>query len=83
MKTSEKLAQELHAVGLFEMEAKAREGYYDDFRSPLDTPIIQLVNDLRAKGANSLADRAMSGAFDASKAEATEWFQKEGYKHVG
>jgi hypothetical protein len=64
MKASEKLAQALHAEGLFEMEAKAREGYYGDFTSPLATPIMQLVNDLQARGATELAKRAMNGAFD-------------------
>ena len=81
MRTTEKLAQELHALGLFDMEKKAREGYYDDFKSPLATPIIQLVNDLNSVGATSLAKRAMNGAFDASKEEAEEWFSKEG-KHL-
>jgi len=64
MKVSEKLAQALHAEGLFDMEAKARDGYYGDFTSPLATPIMQLVQDLRAKGALKLADRAMDGEFD-------------------
>jgi hypothetical protein len=64
MKAAEKLAQALHAEGLFDMEAKAREGYYGDFTSPLATPIMQLVKDLQAKGARALAERAMDGEFD-------------------
>jgi len=64
MKASEKLAQALHAEGLLDMEAKAREGYYGDFTSPLAMPITQLVKDLQAKGARKLADRAMDGEFD-------------------
>jgi hypothetical protein len=64
MKASEKLAQALHAAGLLEMEAKAREGYYGDFTSPLATPIMQLVKDLQDKGATDLANRAMEGEFD-------------------
>lgn len=68
--TAEKLAQVLHAAGLFEMEKKARGGYYDDFRSPLATPIVQLVNDLRAAGQHDLAHRAMNGEWDGTKEEA-------------
>lgn len=64
MKTSEKLAQALHAEGLFDMERKAREGYYGDFTSPLAMPITQLVRDLQAKGAMKLAEDAMNGEFD-------------------
>ena len=76
--TSERLAQVLHAAGLRDMEAKARSGYYDDYRSPLATPIVQLVRDLEAQGQHDLAKRAMSGEFDGSREEAEEWFQKEG-----
>lgn len=83
MKTSEKLAQVLHAEGLFDMEKRARDGYYDDFESPLATPIVQLVNDLRACGASELANRATNGAFDSTKEEAEAWFQKEGKDLVG
>lgn len=76
--TSERLAQALHAAGLFEMEKKAREGYYDDFKSPLMMPIVQLVNDLKAEGAVELAHRAMNGDFDATKEEARAWYDQEG-----
>jgi hypothetical protein len=64
MKVSERLAQALHSRGLLEMEEKAREGYYGDFTSPLATPIMQLVADLRANGSEDLALRAMNGEFD-------------------
>jgi hypothetical protein len=60
------------------MEKKARDGYYDDYDSPLSMPIHQLVNDLNARGALDLAQRAMNGAFDATKEEAEEWFKKKG-----
>lgn len=64
MQAAEKLAQALHAEGLLDMEEKARAGYYGDFTSPLATLIMQLVNDLQARGALTLAKRAMNGAFD-------------------
>lgn len=76
--TSEKLAQALHAEGLFDMEKKAREGYYDDYKSPLATPKMQLVADLNREGREKLAYRAMNGEFDSTKEEAEEWFRKEG-----
>ena len=80
--TCEKLAQALHAEGLFAMESKAREGYYDDYRSPLVTPIVQLVTDLRAAGKHELAKRAMNGEFDGTREEADEWFAREGHKLI-
>ena len=76
--TSERLAQVLHAEGLFHMETKARYGYYDDFKSPLETPIVQLVRDLQAAGKDALAKRAMDGEFDATKEESEAWFAREG-----
>jgi len=76
--TSERLAQVLHSEGLFEMEKKARSGYYDDFKSPLATPIVQLVIDLEAAGKRELANRARNGEFDATKQEAEAWFEREG-----
>jgi hypothetical protein len=64
LKASERLAQILHTLGEFEMEKKAREGYYGDFTSPLAMPITQLVRDLQARGHNGLANRAVEGEFD-------------------
>ena len=64
MKVSERLAQVLHGEELFEMEKRAREGYYGDFTSSLAMPITQLVLDLRAAGKEELARRAMDGEFD-------------------
>ena len=78
MKTKEKLAQVLHASGLFDMEVRARRGEYDDYESDSATPIIDLVNVLNAKGHSDLARRVMNGEFDGTKEEAEEWFEKEG-----
>ena len=76
--TSERLARALEGAGLYEMAKKARTGYYDDFRSPLATPIVQLVQDLRAHGKHDLARRAMNGEFDATREEAEAWYEREG-----
>ena len=76
--TKERLAQVLHSAGLLDMEKAARAGRYDDFESESATPMIDLVNDLRAFGNHALATRAMNGEFDATKDEAEAWYQREG-----
>src|ERR1039458_7394328 len=52
MKTSERLAQALHARGEFEMEKRVRSGYYGE---PISPPPKQLVGDLTARGHKDLA----------------------------
>lgn len=64
MKAKERLAAALGEAGLVAMSERAARGYYADFESPLTFPITQLVTDLRAAGANELAQRAMDGDFD-------------------
>ncbi len=83
--TKEKLAQVLHAAGLFGMEKLARAGWYDDFESESATPINDLVAALREvsdanPGDNDLRDqtmklavRAMEGEWDGTKEEAEAW----------
>jgi hypothetical protein len=78
LSTKERLAQVLHAEGLFEMERSARAGRFDDFESESATPIVDLVTHLRAAGRNDLAARAMVGEFDSTKEEAEAWYQREG-----
>lgn len=79
MSTKEKLISALTNAGAPQsMVNKARAGYYDDFESPIATPITSLVLDLRAAGLNDLAVRAMDGDFDATKEEAEAWYQREG-----
>ncbi len=64
MKAKERLAAALSEAGLVAMSERAATGYYADFESPLATPIMQLVSDLREAGAHDLARRAMEGDFD-------------------
>jgi hypothetical protein len=52
---------------------QARKGYYDDFKSDLATPIVQLVQDARKAGLEGIAERAMNGEFDATKEESDAW----------
>ena len=76
--TSERLAAVLEEHHLFDMAAKAKQGYYDDYRSPLATPIAQLVLDLFAIRRPDLAERAMAGEWDGSKEEADMWWRSQG-----
>lgn len=80
MHTKDILAKTLEEVGLHEMAAKASEGYYHDFLSPLDTPCIQLMHDLQAHlmanprpEITKLIERHVNGDFDASNEESDEW----------
>ena len=76
MHTKDFLAQELEKAGLADMAAKARDGYYHDFLSPLGDPAIQLAADLAAAGtpeARALRARHLDGEFDASLEESDEW----------
>lgn len=85
--TTAKLARALEKIpgvpaGMIQ---RARDGYYHDYLSPLDTPEIKLVADLRelagrpATPRNSrpllraLANAVIDGQYDASKEESDEW----------
>lgn len=74
--SKERLAAALAETGdpkLTKMIERARAGYYHDFESPLATPIMELVKDLRRAGRHDLAKRAAEGEFDATKEEADAW----------
>jgi hypothetical protein len=63
----EKLAVELETLKLIQMAAKARVGYYSDFDSPLATPKMALVQEIRqcvGDAGEPLARRVMEGEFD-------------------
>lgn len=80
MKTKERLAAELEKQGCPpEMVSRAAAGYYDDFESPIATPCTQLVHDLRGLKKLELAERVISGEFDAPKEEADAWMEREGH----
>jgi hypothetical protein len=66
------------------MIRRAERGYYHDYLSPLATPEVALVTELRhaanrapnqaaARKLTDLARDVMAGKHDASKAEADEW----------
>ena len=74
--TKERLAAALGEAGLSVMQQRAAAGYYDDFESPLATPIIQLVTDLRAAGREDLAKLAMNGEWDSTREESQAWAKR-------
>jgi len=79
MHTKDVLAAALREAGLEEMAAKAADGYYHDYLSPLPDPAMQLDRDLWAavKGGNLeagiLRSRHHNGDFDASSQESDDW----------
>lgn len=76
MHSKDKLAAALRDAGLEAMAAKAAEGYYHDFLSPLATPCLQLAEDLMLVGSDAalaIRLRHLDGEFDATKEESDEW----------
>jgi hypothetical protein len=72
--TSDRLAAALASANApVTMVARARAGYYDDYRSELAMPINQLGADARAAGLHDIASRAMHGEFDGTKEESEAW----------
>lgn len=72
--TNERLAMALKEARAPEwMVTAAREGRYDDYKSPLAFPIMQLVADCRQYGLTRIIKRAQEGEFDSVKQEADEW----------
>jgi hypothetical protein len=89
--TTERLARALEAKGdprLRLLVERARQGYYDDYKSELDFPLNQLVADLNEIGGHSdLVQRAIHGDFDATREEAREWANtpegREAFRELG
>lgn len=72
--TTERLAAALKEAGAPpDMISRALEGYYDDFKSPLAMPEMQLLADARALGLDSIAEGVMRGEWDATKEESDAW----------
>ena len=79
MNSKQKLAQALkEANSPGYLINRALSGYYSDYDSDLETPCVQLVNDLTSLGLIELASRAKEGEFDATKEESDEWYEREG-----
>jgi hypothetical protein len=56
-------AMQLEGMGPVTVK-KAREGYWSDFKSPLEFPKVELVNLLMQSGRRGLAKRVEDGEFD-------------------
>ena len=63
---------------LHDIIERAGEGYYDDYKTTIAFPTIQLVHDLQLAHHPELAQRAKDGEWNAQDWEAREWFEKEG-----
>lgn len=60
-----KLAAAMELEGMNRTCVKmAREGYWSDFKTPLEYPKVELVKLLREGGRHALADRVEKGEFD-------------------
>ena len=72
--TTERLARALEAAGApQDMIARARGGYYDDFKSQEIFPIRTLVEHANLHSLYDIAERAKQGEFDGTKEEGDEW----------
>lgn len=83
--TPEKLAQALEELDdpkLADMIELARKGYYDDYKTTIPAPTVQLVLDLRKAGYDKMAERAKDGKWEAKRWEAEEWFENEGRAYL-
>ena len=83
--TTERLARALEALDdprLLDMIARARAGYYDDFKSILSLPLLQLIRDLEAAGHPEMTRRVRNGEFDATDAEADVWMRSPEAKEI-
>ena len=68
------LAADLREAGApSDMVIRAVGGYYDDFDSPLATPIMQLVEDALKAGLHGIAYMARHGKYDGTREEAEAW----------
>lgn len=68
------LARVLEAEGApAHMVSLAAEGHYDDYRSPLAMPELQLHADARAAGLPQIAAWVEAGVFDGTREESEAW----------
>lgn len=82
--TPERLAQALEALDDPRLDLiieRARSGFYDDFKTPLAYPQIELLKDLRPFGHAEIIRRIIDGEFDATPEESAAWAKSpEGQK---
>ncbi len=74
--SDKKLSMALREAGLDELAIRAERGHYNEFFGPLDTPTMQLAEDLARAGtpqAMTLRQLVLHGEFDAGEEESEEW----------
>ena len=78
--TTEKLARALEELidpALEPLIKRAREGYYDDYLTPLATPLVQLAQDVTVCGHPEFVEQIKEGMFDATREESDAWIKSE------
>ena len=78
--TTEKLAralEELNDPALEPLIKRAREGYYDDYKTTIPTPLVQLAQDITVMDHPKFVERIKDGEFDATKEESDAWAKSE------
>lgn len=68
-----RILTDLNAPGW--MVSYARDGHYDDFKSPLVMPEHQLHSDAKANGLPQVAAWVEVGVFDSTRDESAAWAQ--------
>jgi len=76
--TKDRLAKALRGAGAPDLATRAEAGEFSDFQSQHAMPKVRLVELLVGRGLRSLAEKVTHGLFDDTKAEAEEWWQREG-----
>jgi hypothetical protein len=88
--TKERLAQRLHSLGLFDLEAEARNGEFSDFENKkYSAPKAALIMLIAQKAADpamidlwpelvQLTNEVKNGDWDDTTEEGNEWFAREG-----
>ena len=83
MKTKERLTQDLEKANApAKMIEWARNGFYDDYESPIAFPIQQLAADAKSVGLDDIAKKAMNGEYDGTEQESLDWMKNEGYRYL-
>ena len=81
--TMEKLAQALEKADAPDlMVLRARQGYYDDFKTPLAFPLLELMKDATEANLFDIVARAKEGEFDSTKEEGREWILSDEGKRI-
>ena len=73
----DKALEELNDPALEPLIKRARDGYYDDYKTTIPAPLVQLIQDITVCGHPKFAKRVKTGEFDATKAESDAWVKSE------